>query len=134
MSDRPIELNPPAGLYEATEIYCTLTFEGFHRWLDAPQEVAFLRSYHRHVFHVTAAKRVTHDDRDIEFILLKREIEAAISQVQNAHNDVVSEWSCEHWAKWIGRTFACTRVSVSEDGENGAIWHGCVIAMQNKTP
>ena len=101
-------------------VFCTLEFEGFHSWPEAPEEVGFLRHPHRHMFQVRAEVEVTHDDRDVEFILLKRRIEQKI-QKKLEEGAEVSTWSCEMWAKWILREFDCYRVEVSEDGENGAV-------------
>ena len=51
-------------------IYVTTQFEGVHRYKDAPDEVSFLRDYHRHIFKVKLAIEVMHNERDIEFIML----------------------------------------------------------------
>jgi len=102
-----------------TTVYCRTSFEGFHEWPDAPEEVFFLRNNHRHIFHVTVEVPVSHSDRDVEFILLKRRVDAFIKE-QNTH--LVSEtWSCEQWALALLVKFDAFRVEVSEDGENGAI-------------
>jgi len=102
------------------EVFCTTRFEGFHSWDDAPDEVAFLRDRHRHQFHVELTVQVTHDDRDIEFILMKRALEEYIDR-QVADEDL----SCEQYGQKIGEWAASrynevARVEVSEDGENGA--------------
>ncbi len=103
-----------------TRIWITTTFEGFHRWPDAPDEVAFLRHLHRHLFQVKAWKTVNHDDREIEFILFKRQVDRIIADMKR--NQFVEHWSCEAWAKQIGLALNCQAVAVSEDGENGADW------------
>ena len=72
-------------------------FEGMHCWPNAPKEVAFLCSMHRHMFHVTAKIEVFHDDRDLEFILVKRYLEYEV-----AHALDTEKWpktaSCEYMA------------------------------------
>lgn len=105
-------------------VFCTFQFEAFHNWPKAPEEVAFLRAEHRHIFHVKAEVEVTHNDRDIEFILLKRHMEASVPKMLVA---LPSRRSCEDMAEWfIGdlfKNFAVSggiKVTVSEDGENGA--------------
>ena len=108
------------------KIFVTTQFEGMHRWKDAPEEVGFLREYHRHIFHVRFEVEVMREDRDIEFVLLKRELASLIKTLFAPKMDA----SCETIAKGIcdfmtrsGRTCAgraCT-CEVSEDGENGAI-------------
>jgi len=51
-----------------TNIIINLEFEATHCWPECPiEEVAFLRSPHRHVFHVQMKRDVAHDDRDVEF-------------------------------------------------------------------
>jgi hypothetical protein len=105
-----------------TKIFITTRFEGFHCWPDAPDEVAFLRSPHRHIFHVRCWRTVDHDDRDIEFIQWKRQIDFSIRTLAG-ENDTM-KWSCETWARAIGGTVDADTVEVSEDGENGAVWIG----------
>lgn len=102
------------------KIYITVTtqFEGFHRWLGAPECVGFLRSLHRHVFHVKAVKRVSHSERDLEFILLKRAVDAGVLFLQQSAGS--DEWSCERWACALAEKFGLAECEVSEDGENGA--------------
>lgn len=59
-------------------IFITTSFEGFHSYPDAPEEVAFLRNLHRHMFHVKVTLEVFHNDREVEFIMLKRHIDDLI--------------------------------------------------------
>lgn len=61
---------------------------------------------------------VSHDDREVEFILLKREIERVIAGVNGAKTEL---WSCETWARYVLDALQLDRVEVSEDGENGAV-------------
>ena len=86
-------------------------------------DVSFLASPHRHMFHFRVRVSVQHNDRDIEFIQLKRWLESLYS------GDVLKldHKSCEMIAEDIigvinnrypGREVI---VSVFEDGENGAI-------------
>ena len=52
----------------------TWRFEGTHHFPDMPdnlEHVKFLENEHRHIFHCTAAE-VHHDNRDVEYIDLKR--------------------------------------------------------------
>lgn len=104
-------------------IFVTFQKEGIHRYPGAPDGVDFLRHPHRHMFHFRIEIEVWHDDRDIEFILFKRELEAL-------YNDKILELnykSCEMMAddlatyiqtEYPGRDL---KIIVSEDGENGAI-------------
>ena len=109
------------------KLFVTTQFEGLHRWKDAPDEVAFLRAYHRHIFHIRFEVEVVEEDRELEFILLKRELEHLVQLLLVGRN---LDESCESIAKNIvdfmtrvghmceGRAARC---EVSEDGENGAI-------------
>ena len=99
-------------------VFARTSFEGFHCWPDAPDEVSFLRARHRHIFHVEVKVQVIHGDRDVEFILLKREVDLFIEKTLKGNT---ANWSCERWALEILEEFGAEEVTVSEDGENGAI-------------
>jgi hypothetical protein len=104
--------------------------EGFHNYPDASKNhgelVKFLEQSHRHIFKFNCKKRVNHDNRDEEFILLRRKVKRYINQ-----NFPVFESSCECYdfgsmscemiAKKILKQFDFDSVEVSEDGENYAI-------------
>lgn len=60
-------------------IYVRTSFVGFHKWETAPQEVSFLRDLHRHIFNVKVTLQVSHSDRDVEFFLLKKDVDFIIS-------------------------------------------------------
>ncbi len=81
--------------------------------------MAFLRDRHRHVFHVRAEKVVRHADRDVEFILLKRAVDAEVKEI--CGDEATDTWSCERWAFELLQRVQLDKVEVSEDGENGAI-------------
>ena len=108
-----------------TEVYCTLQVEGTHNWPGCPfEEVAYLRDPHRHMFHVKAYKEVFHDDRDVEFIMLKHEITTYLHQMYfdpMKHLLVFGSQSCEMIGNELLERFELSRVEVSEDNENGAI-------------
>ena len=110
------------------EVFCTLQVEGIHCWPKCPfDEVAYLRDPHRHMFHVKAHKYVTHSDRDVEFIMLKRQIvEYLIFKYADRDNEdpfmcTFGAMSCEMIAKELIDKFDLYKCEVSEDGENGAI-------------
>jgi hypothetical protein len=75
------------------------------------------------MFHIKVEVRVNHDDRDKEFILLKREIIKWLKAVYSKDGDVCEfgAMSCESIARVIRIQFEAEMVEVSEDGENGAI-------------
>ena len=109
------------------KIFVTTQFEGLHRWKDAPEEVAFLRAYHRHMFHVRFEVEVTKEDREIEFILCKRQLEKLIETLFVGEKlDMSCETIATHILDFMTRERAicanrAARCEVSEDGENGAI-------------
>jgi hypothetical protein len=108
-------------------IEVTFQREGIHKYpaaLTDPKlkDVEFLGYPHRHMFHFRVRVSVNHNDRDIEFILFKRELEALYENYMN-----VDYKSCEMIAEELiayiltvypGRF---VEVGVSEDGENGAV-------------
>jgi hypothetical protein len=109
-----------------TTIMVTLSVDGIHRWERAKDlfpEVAFLSDYHRHTFKFKAAKAVYHDDRDVEFILFKRNI---LEYLHDKYYNLSSRThffdfrSCEMLAKEILDEFDCEWVEVWEDDECGA--------------
>ena len=109
-----------------TNVIATLRLDGMHNWPDAQAhfpEVGFLSNMHRHIWHITAKKRVYHDDRDVEFIMFKRDIEEYLRAKYYDENSRTHEFgamSCEMLAREIYKQFGCTYVSVFEDNENGA--------------
>lgn len=100
--------------------------EGIHRWKDCPfDEVAFLREWHRHMFHFRVRIDVKKLDRGIEFIMLKRELREIVLE-----NILLRprEASCETMAQELLDYYLDVHppypgqnieVFVSEDGENG---------------
>ena len=105
-----------------------VSFEGIHCWPDAPQEVYFLRTSHRHIFTVIARKEVFHNDRDVEFIMMGRAIKSHIiakypAQVAPAICGALElgHTSCEMIAEDLIETFDLCECAVYEDMENGGI-------------
>ena len=64
-------------MYPSQWVFVTFQKEGLHRWPDAHKYpgIEFLANEHRHMFHFRVEIQVFHDDREIEFILFKRELE-----------------------------------------------------------
>lgn len=110
-----------------TSVIVRFQKEGIHCFplaKDHPQlkDVSFLSNPHRHIFHIEVELEVFHDDREIEFILLKRDLEGHLSSVYDMNYK-----SCEMIAKDLSQYLRDTygsnrycRVDVFEDGENGA--------------
>ena len=129
-------------------ISVSLDVEGFHRWQDAPDEVKFLRNYHRHLFKINVTMSID-EDRGVEFFTLVKEIRSIIDEWisksdypmlddfswedfyletgEGFDEDMLVIGSCESFAEWILSRLEDTHedcfieVSVSEDGENAGI-------------
>ena len=113
------------------QIVVTTAVEAIHYYPGAPDEVAFLRHPHRHMFHVKAYIEVFHEDREIEFIIVKRDLDKMLEQLVVE----VENHSCEMIASTVqgylkgrwklkpggyGSTpYRKIDVEVFEDGENG---------------
>ena len=112
-------------------IFVTFQKEGVHAYPDAPEGVEFLRHPHRHIFHFRVDIEVWNDDREIEFILFKRELEdqykkevvGLSSALQLNHKSC--EMLADDLAEYIQDSYPGRdlKIEVSEDGENGAVGH-----------
>lgn len=108
-------------------IEVTTRKEGIHCYPEAGtspelKDVSFLAHPHRHIFHFRLKVSVDHNNRDIEFIQLKRWLESNLDEGYLNHK------SCEMLAEGIickvHEAYPKVRfieVGVSEDGENGAV-------------
>lgn len=107
-----------------TNIIVKLEVEGVHYWPDCPiEEVSYLRTQHRHMFHILVKKQVSHSDRDIEIIQLKHQLKDHLdrSYYSNTLNCCqFGRMSCEQIAEELVRKFGLNYCSVLEDNENGA--------------
>ncbi len=107
-------------------IWITFRKEGVHKYpaaLEDPKlsEVSFLGYPHRHMFHFKVQIEVFHNDRDLEFILFKRELEGLYGdgtlQLDFKSCEMIAEDLAQYiQAKYPNRTL---QIDVSEDGENG---------------
>jgi hypothetical protein len=115
-----------------TSVIVKLQIEGIHAWKGVPDEliphVGFLKFPHRHMFHIKVVKAVTHDDRDVEIIDLKRKIihylsdrygTSAVPEVKMWHD--FADMSCEMIAAELCQAFDLASCEVLEDNENGAV-------------
>lgn len=107
------------------KIWVTHRFPAYHRWKEAPGEVKFLRNSHRHMFHVKLTIGVNHDDRDLEFFMLQKNLEMFCLATLKNQSDIGScEMIAERISLWARLEYpkrSFYQVEVSEDGENGAI-------------
>lgn len=95
-----------------------LQVEGIHCWPNCDvRGVEYLRNPHRHMFHIEAHKEVSHNDREIEIIMLKR----IVSEYLESFDGNFYAMSCEDIAEDLLSRFDFEFVQVLEDNENGAI-------------
>lgn len=104
-------------------IFVTFQKEGIHCYPDAPKGVEFLKHPHRHMFHFRVDIEVFHDDRDIEFILFKRELEDQYNQGILELDYKSCEMISDDLAIYIMMNYPDRdlKIEVSEDGENGSV-------------
>ena len=99
-------------------------YEKIHRYDNAPEAVRYLRYPHRHTFYVSVSIQVYSNDRELEFILCKHNIDSFIA---NSKDEWAETSSCEMMARYILNFLEkeygehrLYKVSVFEDNENGA--------------
>jgi len=110
--------NTPKKNKTTSYIWITTQFEGFHNYPAAPAKVDFLKNLHRHLFKIKVYIEVSHNERDIEFILFKRFVEKCIPEVlENSSCESISD----HLYREISKIYPNKKIKieVSEDGENG---------------
>lgn len=96
--------------------------EGFHHWLTAPYEYAYLRQEHRHMFEIRCRFEVSKEDRQIEINYMQYKIALALQKEFGSPMQLDSR-SCEHLAHWLLEHFAwdgMVQATVLEDGYGGA--------------
>ena len=99
-------------------------FTGFHKWPKAPDEVAFLRQLHRHVFFIECHFRVS-ESRELEFFMVQARLNKCVGLLK-AELDDSPYLSCEEMAEFLANALLSDelpvfKVSVSEDGENSGV-------------
>lgn len=103
--------------------------KGYHFYPNAPEEVAYLRDRHRHLFQFKVKIEVFHDDREIEFHMFQNELESWYDNGTLELNHKSCEMLADDLAERIGTRFRDATdfrklvVEVSEDGECGAECH-----------
>jgi hypothetical protein len=114
-------------------IWVTFTQEGVHRYPAAAtdpklatggwDDVSFLASPHRHIFHFKVYLEVFHDDRDVEFIQFKRWLQRLYMFAKLNLDYKSCEMIADDLYNEIVKTYPGREVSieVSEDNENGCL-------------
>ena len=107
----------------SSRIWVTFRRKGIHQYSTAPEDVSYLQSPHRHLFHFKVTISVTHDDREIEFHQFLNWLEALYDfgtlQLDNKSCEMIArDLIASITAKYPGRV---GEVEVAEDGECGAV-------------
>lgn len=119
--------------YIKSEVYATVIFEAVHNWpgvvnIPGLEEVSYLQYPHRHRFFIRVHSKVTHSDRDVEFIWLAHRVEEFMKAKFPDGN--LGSMSCEMIGTLILDNFeAIYKVDVSEDDENGAVMERAVRVL-----
>ena len=108
-------------MQKSISIFVKTSFEGFHKYVDAPEEVSYLRQLHRHIFGVEVELSVTHNNRDLEFIIVKHHIEDFLKNTYKQGETYSCEQIADDVCKHLIDVYNPKRVSclITEDGENG---------------
>ena len=126
MMDNGKELKTLSNMGTKTTVIVKLAVDACHNFPKAAElfpEVDFLSERHRHMFHFTVACKVTHSDRDKEFIMLKRDVLEYLYDTYYRNESRTHEFgprSCEMLGEEILNKFDAEWVEVWEDNENGA--------------
>ncbi len=105
-------------------IEVTFQEEGIHFYPDCDLDgVEFLKYQHRHLFYFYVKIEVFHNDRDIEFILLKRELQDFMRSDIKKMNGKSCEMLAEDIINYLSLEYPSRDITVRvyEDNENGAI-------------
>lgn len=109
-----------------TSIIVNLQIEAIHSWPLAKEilpQMAFLSDPHRHMFWITAEKVVEHNERDIEIIQFKREIENYFKRNYFSETLNMCDFggrSCETLCHDLMGAYDLESCRILEDGENGS--------------
>ncbi|QRE00068.1 hypothetical protein [Burkholderia phage BCSR5] len=110
-------------------IYVTFQRKGYHFYPNAPEDVAYLRDRHRHLFKFRIQIEVHHDNREIEFHQFLNMVEGWYEDGTLELNHKSCEMIADDLAKRLDQHYQGDRVKrdliieVSEDGECGAVCH-----------
>jgi len=97
-------------------------FAGFHAYENAPEQVSFLKTTHRHLFKCSAKIEVKHDNRELEFFMVQTDL-TNVFKAGN-HDNKSCEMIAENILSYIENRYGYDRkieIEVSEDGENSAV-------------
>lgn len=97
-----------------------LTVQGYHQYPDAPEQVAFLRDEHRHLFKIECVFNVVDLNRELEFFIMRQKIEdhLDITYPKRLNGYKFGAMSCEMIAHELLNAFNLEACTVREDDEN----------------
>lgn len=81
-----------------TQVIVQFEIDGFHHYPNAPKEVSFLSTNHRHTFKIKAAYEVSHLNRDKEIFIQREELKSYLIECYGYPCQFES-MSCEMIAK-----------------------------------
>lgn len=119
----PISHRCAVGYKLIRKIWITFQRAGIHCYPTAPDDVAYLRIPHRHLFKFKVGIEVEHNERDIEF---HQFLNWCMAQYEQGVLQLDSK-SCETIASELAHQInirypnRAIEVEVSEDGECGAV-------------
>lgn len=108
-------------MLEEMMIFVTFEVLGIHCYPEAPEDVAYLRHPHRHIFKYKVGIEVEHDNRAVEFHQFKKWCLGWYGENNNNNNK-----SCEMLARELATKIhhqynpVKIEIEVWEDGECGA--------------
>ena len=104
-------------------------YDGFHWYEGAPEEVAFLKHRHAHLFKWEVTIEVFHDDRELEFFMVRDVIRKEILAFTNMLDNLGScEMQAERLLQGLINAYGIDRhytVTISEDGRDDGtcVWN-----------
>jgi hypothetical protein len=107
----------------SSTIVVKLEREFIHRYKDAPEDVAFLRQWHRHMLKLEIEIEVSHLDRELEFIMVKRYVNHLfnMNEIDLTYVEKSCETICKELIELLVKKYGERDmvITASEDGENG---------------
>lgn len=93
-----------------------------HRYPGAPEEVSYLKDYHRHILTIETEIEVYHENRELEFIMVEDAIKDYLNKTQLTYTDKSCEMVAKEIIEYIIEKYGERKITckVFEDGENGA--------------
>ena len=106
-------------------IYITVKnqFDDLHCYPNAPEQVSYLRSNHRHTFMLESTLQVFHEDRELEFYMVKDYIDSILVEIKGMEINKSCENICSFVMDKLMEKYGTQRfyrISCSEDGWNKA--------------